>query len=148
MNELYWKESRVETLKARKKRCICKYCGGPLMIKRIMFSDIKDARIELYCDNCERIEYGIEPEIYQSACNFVDNLDVDFYSEVDSNGNKRQMNIAKVCEIMAWGYRNTGLLNADGFTVELKMNNDVWEECMVLENDQVDQFLLNDESRE
>ena len=102
-----------------------------------MFSDIKDARIELYCDNCERIEYGIEPEIYQSACNFVDNLEVDFYDTLDNNDSKRLMNIAKVCEIMAWGYRNVGLLNADGFTVELDMNNEVWEECMILENDQV-----------
>lgn len=137
MNELYWAENRVETLKKRKKRCVCKYCGGSLAIKRIMFSDIKDARIELYCDNCERIEYGIEPEIYQSACNFVDNLEVDFYDTLDNNDSKRLMNIAKVCEIMAWGYRNVGLLNADGFTVELDMNNEVWEECMILENDQV-----------
>ena len=137
MNELYWAENRVETLKKRKNRCVCKYCGGPLAIKRIMFSDIKDARIELYCDNCERIEYGIEPEIYQSACNFVDNLEVDFYDTLDNNDSKRLMNIAKVCEIIAWGYRNVGLLNADGFTVELDMNNEVWEECMILENDQV-----------
>ncbi len=137
MNELYWAENRVETLKKRKNRCVCKYCGGSLAIKRIMFSDIKDARIELYCDNCERIEYGIEPEIYQSACNFVDNLEVDFYDTLDNNDSKRLMNIAKVCEIMAWGYRNVGLLNADGFTVELDMNNEVWEECMILENDQV-----------
>lgn len=137
MNELFWSESRIETLKARKKRCICKYCGGALTIKRIMFSDIKDARVELYCDNCERIEYGIEPEIYQSACNFVDNLDVDFYDTMDNNENKRQMNIARVCEIMAWGYRNIGLLNADGFTVDLKMNNKAWEECMIIENDQI-----------
>lgn len=137
MNELYWAENRVETLKKRKNRCVCKYCGGSLAITRIMFSDIKDARIELYCDNCERIEYGIEPEIYQSACNFVDNLEVDFYDTLDNNDSKRLMNIAKVCEIMAWGYRNVGLLNADGFTVELDMNNEVWEECMILENDQV-----------
>lgn len=137
MNELYWAENRVETLKKRKNRCVSKYCGGSLAIKRIMFSDIKDARIELYCDNCERIEYGIEPEIYQSACNFVDNLEVDFYDTLDNNDSKRLMNIAKVCEIMAWGYRNVGLLNADGFTVELDMNNEVWEECMILENDQV-----------
>ena len=136
-NELYWLESRIETLKKRKKRCVCKYCGHPLIIKRIIFSDIKDARVELYCESCERIEYGIEPEIYQSACNFVDNLDVDFYDALDDNENRRQMNIAKVCEIMAWGFRNTGLLNADGFTVPLDMKDGTWEECMVIENDLV-----------
>lgn len=137
MNELYWSENRVEMLKRRKKRCICKYCGGPLTIKRILFSDVEDARIELYCEDCERIEFGVEPEIYQSACNFIDNLDVDFYENLDDNEKKHQMNIAKVAEIMAWGYRNTGLLNENGFTVALHMDNTAWEECMVLKNDQV-----------
>lgn len=137
MNELYWSENRVETLKARKKRCVCKYCGKPLVIKRILFSDIEDARIELYCESCERIEYGVEPEIYQSASNFVDNLDADFYEELDDNEKKHQMNVAKVAEIMAWGFRNTGLLDASGFTVALNTTSGVWEECMVLESDQV-----------
>lgn len=137
MNELYWSENRVETLKARKKRCVCKYCGKPLVIKHILFSDIEDARIELYCESCERIEYGVEPEIYQSASNFVDNLDADFYEELDDNEKKHQMNVAKVAEIMAWGFRNTGLLDASGFTVALNTTSGVWEECMVLESDQV-----------
>lgn len=137
MNELYWSKNRVETLKARKKRCVCKYCGKPLVIKRILFSDIEDARIELYCESCERIEYGVEPEIYQSASNFVDNLDADFYEELDDNEKKHQMNVAKVAEIMAWGFRNTGLLDASGFTVALNTTSGVWEECMVLESDQV-----------
>lgn len=137
MNDLYWSKNRVETLKERKKRCVCKYCGGELSIKRILFSDIEDARIELYCESCERIEYGVEPEIYQSACNFVDNLDVDFFENLDNNEKKHHMNVAKVAEIMAWGFRNTGLLDEDGFTVPLNMVRDVWEECMVLENDHV-----------
>ena len=137
MNELYWSRNRVETLKTRKKRCVCKYCGKPLVIKRVLFSDIEDARIELYCESCERIEYGIEPEIYQSACNFVDNLDVDFYENMDDNAKKHHMNVAKVAEIMAWGFRNTGLLKDSGFTVPLKMDKGPWEECMILASDQV-----------
>ena len=118
MNELYWDKNRVETLKARSRRCVCKYCGGSLEIKRFIFSDIKDARIELYCESCGRIEFGVEPEIYQSATNFIDNLEVDFFEDLEDNEKKHQMNIAKVCEIMAWGFRNTGLLTADGFTVD------------------------------
>lgn len=137
MNELYWSADRVETLKRRKKRCVCKYCGGPLVIRRILFSDVADARVELYCEACERIEYGVEPEIYQSACNFVDNLDVDFYDTLDDNSKKHQMNVAKISEIMAWGFRNTGLLTADGFTVAMDTKNGIWEECMVMRNDQV-----------
>lgn len=137
MNELYWSENRIERLKKRKKRCVCKYCGGELVMKRILFSDIADARVELYCEHCERIEYGIEPEIYKSASNFVDNLNVDFYENLNDNEKKHQMNIAKVAEIMAWGFRNTGLLTENGFTVPLAMPDGMWEECLVLENSQV-----------
>lgn len=106
-------------------------------MKRILFSDIADARVELYCEHCERIEYGIEPEIYKSASNFVDNLNVDFYENLNDNEKKHQMNIAKVAEIMAWGFRNTGLLTENGFTVPLAMPDGMWEECLVLENSQV-----------
>jgi len=137
MSELYLAQNRIETLKSRKNRCVCKFCGGKLELKRILFHDIQDARVELYCETCDRIEYGVEPEIYRSACNFVDNLEVDFYEDLDDNVKKYQMNIARVCEIMAWGFRNTGILNADGFTVDLNMESGAWEECMVLESDQV-----------
>lgn len=137
VNELYWMTDRVERLKARKKRCVCKYCGKPLEIKRFIFSDISDARIELYCETCGRIEFGVEPEIYQSATNFVDNLNVDFFEDLDDNAKKHQMNVAKVCEIMARGFRNTGLLTADGFTTELNMEHGAWEECMVLTSEQI-----------
>ena len=137
MNELYWSENRMELLKRRKKRCVCHYCGGPLSIKRILFSDVADARIELYCERCERIEFGIEPEVYLSASNFVDNLDVDFYENMDDNDLKHQMNVAKVGEIMAWGFRNVGMLDDDGFTMPLQMKDEDWQECMVLESSQV-----------
>lgn len=137
MNELYWAENRIETLKRRKKRCVCKYCGGSLVVKRILFNDVADARVELYCEACARIEYGVEPEIYQSARNFVDNLAIDFYETLDDNEKKHQMNVARVSEIMAWGFRNTGLLSAEGFTVPLHMDKEDWAECMVMRNDQV-----------
>lgn len=51
--------------------------------------------MELYCDNCGRIEFGIEPEIYHCACNFVDNLEFVIMKEWIDNIKKRQMNIAK-----------------------------------------------------
>ena len=107
MNELYWAENRIETLKRRKKRCVCKYCGGPLVVKRILFNDVADARVELYCET------------------------------LDDNEKKHQMNVARVSEIMAWGFRNTGLLSAEGFTVPLHMDKEDWAECMVMRNDQV-----------
>lgn len=137
MNELYWTSDRVENLKERKRRCVCKFCGNPLDVKSIMFNDIKDARIELYCNTCRRIEYGIEPEIYYSACNFIDNLEVDFYDDLDDNETKHQMNIARVCEIMSWGLRNMGYLNEQGFVFKPSVQKGVWDECLILESNQI-----------
>ena len=138
MNELYCSSSRVETLKARAKRCVCKYCGGALSLKRIIFSDCKDARIEIYCDSCERIEYGIEPPIYRSAQNFVDSLAFNYFADMDQNDRTRRMDVAKVCEIMAWGYKNTGLLDEQGFTVTLPpLKNHALEKCLILTDDEL-----------
>ena len=47
MEDLYQSESRMENLKRRAKRCVCKYCGQPLSLKRILFSDHTDARMEI-----------------------------------------------------------------------------------------------------
>ena len=128
-------ENRVEILKQRAKRCRCKYCGGKLSLKRIVFNEFDEARIELYCDACEQIEFGVEPEIYQSAENFVDNLNFNHYPDLDQNIRTRRMNVAKVCEIMAWGFKNTGLLKEDGFTVPVVCENHTLEHCLILTED-------------
>lgn len=135
MEDLYASIDRVDTLKQRAGRCCCKYCGGPLSLKRLIFSDFTDARVEIYCEHCERIEYGVESEIYKSARNFVDNLGFNYYTDMDQNAQTRRMNIAKVAEIMAWGYRNTGLLNDDGFTVPLSYKDTMMEQCLVITDD-------------
>ena len=135
MEDLYASINRVDTLKQRAGRCCCKYCGGPLSLKRLIFSDFTDARVEIYCEHCERIEYGVEPEIYKSARNLVDNLGFNYYTDMDQNAQTRRMNIAKVAEIMAWGYRNTGLLNDDGFTVPLSYKDTMMEQCLVITDD-------------
>lgn len=111
----YNSESRVQLLKKRAKRCVCKYCGGQLNLKKIVYSDVEEARAELYCDRCNRIEFGIEPEIYSSAKSFVEKIEFDCYPEFDKNKKKEQLNIAKVSEIIAWSMQNMSLLNAEGF---------------------------------
>ncbi len=135
-------QGRVEMLKGRAKRCVCKYCGGRLRLKRIIFSDHEDARVEIYCDNCERIEYGVEQEIYQSARYFVDELKFNCYPNQDANESTRRMTIAKVCEIMAWENKNLGLLDRDGFRVPLEVNGNILGECIIL----TDEDLLEDEA--
>lgn len=134
MNELYWSEDRVALLKARKKRCVCRHCGGPLEIKRILFNDVADARVELYCERCERIEFGVEPEVYRAAYHFVGHLAEDFYEEMDDNETKHRMNVARVCDILSWGLRHLGLLDDEGFTVQTAPKEGDWQECLVLES--------------
>ncbi len=139
MENLYHTTGRIEQLKQRVNRCVCKFCGKQISLYRIIFSDIAEARVELYCDNCGRIEFGIEPEIYHCACNFVDNLEFDYYEGMDDNIKKRQMNIAKVCEILAWGCKNMGILNQNGFKIPLDMKTELYTECMVLSSTKIDE---------
>lgn len=132
-------QKRIDMLKKRTKRCRCKYCGGRLKLRRIIFGDYEDARIEIYCNQCDRIEYGVEPEIYQSARYFVENSGFTCYPELDSNEKTKQMNIAKVCEIMAWENQNLGLLNENGFKVPLEMNENFLGECITLSEADLDE---------
>ena len=40
---------------------------------------------------------------------------------LDDNEKTRRMNIAKVCEIMAWGDKNIGILSEEGYSVPVKL---------------------------
>lgn len=128
-------QSRLQMLKKRTKRCVCKYCGGRLKLKRIIFSSYEDARIEIFCDTCDRIEFGVEPEIYQSAKFFVENSRFNFYQDLDDSRRTQQMTVAKVCEIMAWQDQNLGFMDADGFKIPLHINKNFIGECVTLTDD-------------
>jgi len=138
MDFSYKAEGRIESLKKRAKRCVCKYCGKPLRLKRIIFNDIEDARIEIYCDFCDRIEFGVEPEIYRSALYFVEEIGFNCYGDLENNEKTKRMNVAKICEIMSWGNKNIGILSNDGFEVPLKMNENLVGECLVLSDEDLD----------
>lgn len=120
----YHSEERLKMIAKRAKRCVCKYCGEKLNLQRIMFHDIKEARSEIYCKNCGKIEFGVEPEIYQCAQSFVDQCGYDHFPEFDDNEKKRQMNIAKTCEIMDWCCKELGILTQDGFKAEFPISVD------------------------
>lgn len=128
-------KKRIETLKRRTKRCRCKYCGGNLKLRRIIFSDYEEARIEIFCNDCDRIEYGVEQAIYQSAEFFVENSGFNCFPDLNDNEKTKQMTIAKVCEIMAWQDQNLGIINEDGFCVELNLNENFVGECITLTED-------------
>ena len=132
-------EKRINVLKKRTKRCLCKYCGNKLKLRRIIFSTYEDARIELFCNGCNRIEYGVEPELYASAKYFVDNSGYNCYPDLDDNEKTKQMTIAKICEIMAWHDQNRGFLDENGFRVALDMNQNFVGECITLSDEDLEE---------
>lgn len=132
-------EKRIDMLKRRKKRCVCKYCGGALKLKRIIFSEYEDARIEIFCSDCNRIEFGVEQAIYASAKYFVENSGFCCFPDLDNNERTQQMTIAKVCEIMAWEAQTFGIVDENGFTVPLKYNENFIGECITLTEDDLEE---------
>ncbi len=134
MNDTPTPSPRLDMLKGRTKRCVCKYCGGNLRLKRIIFSNYEEARVEIFCQSCDRIEFGVEPEIYLSAKFFVEESGFNYYEDLEDNARTKQMNIAKVCELMSWQDLNLGILDKEGFLVPLAMNDRFLGECITLKD--------------
>ena len=137
----YQAKGRTEMLKARTRRCVCKYCGSRLRLKQLTFSEYDEARIEIFCKHCDRIEFGVEQEIYESAKYFVEQMEFNYYPDLDDTEQTERMNIAKVCEIMAWQDKMLGFLNKDGFSIPVQKTAFMGE-CLLL----TDEALENMES--
>ncbi len=118
-------EQRVRELRGRSKRCVCKYCGGPLKVRLLDFGQIETANLEIFCENCDMIEYGVEPQIYRNAAYFVDNMGFNAYPDRPQNEASRRLNIGKVCEIIAWHERQIGILDENGYRVELESDEEL-----------------------
>lgn len=105
---------RVDRMQIREKRCCCKYCGGSLEIRMVIFNKYGGAGAELYCPNCEKIEFGTEPEIYEAAKIFVDEIGFNHFLDLEENDRTYKLNIAKVCDILSWGCNHWGILDESG----------------------------------
>lgn len=123
---------RKAELKARVNRCLCSYCGSRLILRRITAGAVDEGRVEIFCPGCNRIEYGTEPEIYKAAQYYVQKLKFDYYPDLDDSMRKRQMNVAKVSEIIQWGLKNLGLLTALGFVGEVQMDETLTGQDMLI----------------
>lgn len=123
---------RLKELRERTARCCCRFCGSPLEIRKIIFTGY-DSRIEIFCSECNQIEYGTEPEIYLSAKYFVESMGFNYYSDLDDNAQTKKMNIAKVCDIMAWENKHMGFLKPEGFVVPLELNPTVLGNMLVMD---------------
>lgn len=107
-------------MRKRCERCVCKMCGSSLEIRVIIYNKFGGEGMEMYCPNCKRIEYGTEPEIYQLAKEFVENVEFDYFPEMEEGMRNFQLNIAKVCEMLAWSLRKMEMLDEFGVKDEHK----------------------------
>jgi len=140
---------RVQGLRTRTKRCVCKYCGGKLRLKQIVYNQTIEPRIEIFCEDCQRIEYGVEPEIFQLAKYYVDSYGCDYYPELDESISKSRMNVGKVCEIIFWALNGLNLVDMEGFKVPYEMDKKMVGESIIydldeLEEDESDEFELEE----
>ena len=129
--------ARISALRERAARCHCRYCGSALTLRKITYAAYDEAKIELFCAHCDRIEAGVEPEIYTLAAYYVDDMKYDHYPNLDQSVRKRRMNIAMVCDILNWGLKNAGLLDKEGFTVPLHVAEDVLGEALTISGSQL-----------
>ena len=64
-------------------------------------------------------------------------MDFNYYPDLDDTEQTKRMNIAKVCEIMAWQDKMLGFLNKDGFAVPLQKTPFIGE-CLLLTDEELD----------
>ena len=107
---------RITYLQQRKQHCCCKYCGSFLEVRRVAFSENDEARVELNCPRCQKIEFGVETEIFAVAEYFVEEIGFRCFTDIDNPFLEKQMNIAKVAESISWGFVNLGYIDEKGFS--------------------------------
>lgn len=92
-------------IEERAQRYVCKFCGGSLVAKFVVFNKYGGQGKECYCEQCQRIEYGVEPEVYALAEYFVDNFEFNYYLDMEENTTSFQLNVAKINEILSWAFK-------------------------------------------
>lgn len=98
----------------RSERCVCKMCGGKLEPKIVIYNKYGGSGLELYCPTCGRIEYGTEPEIYRLAKEYVEQVEYDYFVEMEADERHKQLNIAKVCETLSWVLKKIDVMDSKG----------------------------------
>lgn len=117
----------TKTMLNRQKHCVCRFCGGPLDVRCVIFNKYGGAGAELYCGHCDKIEYGAEPEIYKTAKAFVDEFEYNYYMDLPEDQTTYELNIAKVCEILTFSAQRWGLATDKGLDESIRYHED--EEC-------------------
>lgn len=131
--------TRLQELQERAQRCLCKYCGGELEVRKVFFGDVETARTEIFCKKCDRIEYGVEPEIYSIAKYYVKTFEYNYFPEIDETEQRYRLNVSKINDILSWYSQSIGLVDRNGFRVGIRNDldkgmfllaeNEILEEC-------------------
>lgn len=132
---------RVEHLKERAKDCCCSYCGGDLAVRRILYQTTAEYRIELYCDNCEKIEYGVPRALYDSAKAAIERLGFNYYPETEEGVTRNQMNIAKLSTLTAWQLRYLGMIDDERLKEASEGSTQSMDANTVVSEDDLDELL-------
>ncbi len=109
-----------EDMKCRQERCVCKQCGSKLEIRMVIFCQYGGQGLELFCPQCQRVEYGIEQEIYEYAKHFVNENEFNYFVDMAEDERNTQLNVSKVGEIFGWLFREMSLCNENGLTKNYK----------------------------
>ena len=110
--------NRQLMLEQRAKICCCRSCGSHLEVRMWVYNKYGGAGAELYCPNCNKLEYGTAPEIYDVAKDFIDSVEFNYYPDLEDNSDVYKMNVAKVCEMLAWCCKEWGVLDNQGFHLQ------------------------------
>lgn len=132
---------RITKLKKRTSRCVCKFCGHPLELRKITYAAYDEAKIDIYCNTCQKFENGVEPLIYKMATFFVDEIQFDYYPELNDSESKHRMNVAVVCDIITWGFQNAGMLGDDGFTIKINIDENTLGEASLFTASEIKESL-------
>lgn len=103
-------------MKERQAHTVCRQCGNNLEIRMIIFCQYGGQGIELYCPKCERIEYGIEKEIYDLAKDFLEATEFNYFMDMEQGIRNEQLNTSKICEIFGWLFKKLEFSDKHGLT--------------------------------
>lgn len=108
----------------RAERCCCKMCGAPIKPKLVLYDRYGGHGVELYCEHCQKIEYGTEPEIFQLAQKFIETFEFNYFPEMEENERCEQLNVAKMCDIISWIFEEIDLLDDTGVNLNVKKRSE------------------------
>jgi len=131
-------EKRIDELKRRVKSCCCRYCGSKLQLRRIIYGNTEEGRVEIFCSQCNRIEYGVQKEIYLAAKYFVDEFGRSAGQLLDDRTTPYRQRVCNVCNIMTWGLTALDLMDHEGFKVPVTPADKILAEEVIFDEKDLD----------